>query len=540
MAMATKNDTSGARDLSIRARVALFAVALMLTALSACQKDAVLDPFIGPSELALSLTLSASPDVLALDGASQSLVTILARDGAGQVVANVTVRLQIRFGGTLQDVGELSARTLVTGQNGEALATYTAPLSLSGVDSEAQVEILATPVGDNYASAVPRTLRIRLVPIGTVIPPATFTADFQFSPASPEEFEEVLFQSTDQTGQIVKHAWDFGDGTTGTGSTATHTYTTASTYIVTLTATDSYDRTTSLAQSVTIGGGPTPTADFTFSPAAPKIGFNVFFNAADSAAPAGRTIVSYAWAFGDGATASGTTATHFYTLAALFNVTLTVTDDRGAVGSLTRSVTVTSSPPTARFVFSPADPTKKTVVQFNAGTSTPASGRTINSYAWNFGDGSTGTGVTVSHRFTAVGDYDVVLTVTDSDGEINTATETVTVSDIPNSGGPTASFTISPNPTTVGTLTTVNAAASTPPDGATITNYMWNFGDSTATSTCSIPAAGGDDPACVGATPWLLSYTYMDADDYTITLTVTDSLGQTHVKTEPIEVESPP
>ena len=46
------------------------------------------------------------------------------------------------------------------------------------------VDILVTPVGDNYASALPRSLSIRLVPAGTVIPPAIFTADFQFSPVA--------------------------------------------------------------------------------------------------------------------------------------------------------------------------------------------------------------------------------------------------------------------------------------------------------------------------------------------------------------------
>ena len=57
--------------------------------------------------------------MLTLDGASQSLVMILARDGSGQVVANVTLRLQIRYAGTLQDFGQLSARTLVTGLDGK-------------------------------------------------------------------------------------------------------------------------------------------------------------------------------------------------------------------------------------------------------------------------------------------------------------------------------------------------------------------------------------------------------------------------------------
>ena len=463
MAKATRDDTGGRRDPSMRARLAVFALALAAVTLPACQQDATRDPFVGPSELGLSLTLTASPDVLALDGASQALVTILARDGVGQVVANVTLRLQIRFAGTLQDVGQLSAHTLVTGPDGRALATYTAPLSVSGVDTGAAVDIEVTPVGDNYASALRRVLTIRLVPAGTVIPPQTLSADFDLVPASPDVFEEVLFVARDQSGQA--YAWDFGDGTTGSGSSVTHTYSVAATYTVVLTATDAYDRSTSLARSVTVGSGPTPTADFTFSPAAPRIGFRVFFNASTSAAPPGRSIVSYDWSFGDGDTTSGVTVTHFWLVANTFSVTLTVTDNLGASASKTTNVIVTSSPPTASFEFSPAAPTTTTTVQFNAGTSTASSGRTIVSYGWNFGDGTTATGVTASHIFATAGDYNVVLSVTDSDGETGTTTESVKVSAPSDS---TASFTASPNPATLaksGTVTVNFKGLRRPPPG---------------------------------------------------------------------------
>ena len=327
MARAMRDGTGGPRGLSMHARVALFAVALAAVTLSACQQDAASDPFVGPSELGLSLTLTASPDVLALDGASQSLVTILARDGSGRVLANVTLRLQIRYAGTLQDFGQLSARTLVTGSDGKALATYTAPLGGS-VDTGSSVEILVTPVGDNSASALPRSLSIRLVPAGTIIPPAAFTADFQLSTTSPAEFENVLFEATDTSGQVVTYAWDFGDGTTGTGRTVTHAYSSASTYTVTLTVTDAYGRFTSAVQAVTVGAGATPTANFTFSPTGPRIGDSVFFNASASTAPAGRSIASYDWTFGDGTTGSGVTVSHVFNVQLSFNVTLTVTDDR--------------------------------------------------------------------------------------------------------------------------------------------------------------------------------------------------------------------
>ena len=483
--------TGGLRVLSLRARVALFAVALGAVSMAACQKDATPDPFIGPSELALSLALSASPDTLPVDGASQSLVTILARDGAGQVLANVTLRLQIRFAGVLQDLGQLSARTLVTGADGRAVATYTAPLAVSGVDSEAQVQIEVTPVGDNYASAVPRSLSIRLVPSGVVVPPLSFTAGFRFTPATPARFQEVLFETnclsvndtncvTDPAGQVVSYAWAFGDGSTATGPTATHTYLEQSTFTPVLTVTDAQSRIQTASRSLTVGTGGTPTAAFTFSPVQPRLGDTVFFNASTSVPPPGRSIVSYDWAFGDGSTGSGVTVSHVYDLPGTYSVTLTVTDDRGVDSSTTTSVTVATSEPTASFVFSPLSPTTATL--FNAAASSVVPGRTIASYSWNFGNGSVGTGQTPSTIFRTAGQYTVTLTVTDSAGEVGTFSSSVSV--VPaTSGSPTASFIFSPGSPTNATAVQFNATGSTAPVGRTIAGYAWNWGDGTADGT---------------------------------------------------------
>ena len=532
---ATTDGVGGSRALPMRARVALFVVALAAVTLSACQKDASPDPFIGPSELALSIALSASPDVLPLDGASQSVVFILARDASGQAVANVTLRLQISFGGVLQDIGQLSARTLVTGQDGRAVVTYTAPLAVSGVDSGAQVEILVTPVGDNYASAVPRTLAIRLVPSGVVIPPQTVSAGFRFTPSSPAEFQEILFETTCLSGGdtnctrgAVTYAWDFGDGTTGTGATVTHAYASPSTHTVTLTVADAFARTATAARSVTVVTGGTPTASFTVSPVSPNLGDTVFFNASASTAPSGRSIVSYDWTFGDGGAATGTTVSHVFGVAATYSVTLTVTDDRGATGSTTSMVVVTTSLPIASFVFSPTAPSTSTPVFFDASASrATVAGRTLVSYDWVFGDGSTGTGVRVDHGFDFASTFRVTLTVTDSVGEKATTTASVAVGST--GGAPTASFTVSPSPSTVGLNTTVDASASRPSPGATIERYDWDFGETGARFQCPGDSSCGDQNRT-------FVYRYTRAGSYTINLTIRDSTGQTATTTQTIAV----
>jgi PKD repeat protein len=72
--------------------------------------------------------------------------------------------------------------------------------------------------------------------------------------------------------------------------------------------------------------------------------------------------------------------------------------------------------PTAKFTFFPTDVHPLIDVFFNASTSTARTGRTITSYAWDFGDGTFKSGVTTSHDFGVVGVYIVTLTVTDDRG----------------------------------------------------------------------------------------------------------------------------
>ncbi|MFT4009802.1 MAG: PKD domain-containing protein [Nocardioidaceae bacterium] len=150
----------------------------------------------------------------------------------------------------------------------------------------------------------------------------------------------------------------------------------------------------------------------------------VTFDASGSSDTDG-SIASYAWDFGDGSTGTGATPSHTYTAAGSYDVTLTVTDDDGATDSVTHSVTATLAAenvaPSAAFSSSVTNAT----VAFDASGSSDTDG-SIASYAWDFGDGSTGTGATPSHTYTAAGSYDVTLTVTDDDGATDSVTHSVT------------------------------------------------------------------------------------------------------------------
>lgn len=141
-------------------------------------------------------------------------------------------------------------------------------------------------------------------------------------------------------------------------------------------------------------------------------------------------IVEYRWSFGDGTVRDGRTQWHVYRLAGVYQVTLSVTDNRGiTVTSAPRAVTITAlAAPVAAFTVSPTDPRIGRTVVMNASGSTVPTGRTIDSYVWDFGDGTPqGTGQSASHVYTVAGSYTIVLTVTDSTGRKAVATRTLVV-----------------------------------------------------------------------------------------------------------------
>ncbi|MGO1384596.1 MAG: PKD domain-containing protein, partial [Arachnia sp.] len=134
------------------------------------------------------------------------------------------------------------------------------------------------------------------------------------------------------------------------------------------------------------------------------------------------------WDFGDGTNGTGDTATHTYADDGEFDVTLTVTDNQGATNTVTQTVNAATTPnqaPTAAFTAT----VNQLEVAFNASDSTDPDG-TITEYAWDFGDGTNGTGDTATHTYTDDGTYDVVLTVTDDAGGTDMTALAVTVAEL--------------------------------------------------------------------------------------------------------------
>jgi PKD repeat protein len=129
------------------------------------------------------------------------------------------------------------------------------------------------------------------------------------------------------------------------------------------------------------------------------------------------SVVSYTWDFGDGNTATGSSASNTYISIGTYTMVLIVTDNQGVTTQDNISVLV-SAPnlaPTASANASATSGNAPLLVSFDASASADNDG-SISSYSWNYGDGNSGTGINPSHTYTTAGNYTAVLTVTDNDG----------------------------------------------------------------------------------------------------------------------------
>lgn len=106
-------------------------------------------------------------------------------------------------------------------------------------------------------------------------------------------------------------------------------------------------------------------------------------------------------------------------------MTLTVTDNDGKTGSTSKTVQVgPNQAPTAAFAQQCFGFVH--LCTFDGRGSSDPDGM-IASWAWNFGDGTTGSGEQVTHNYGRAGTFTVTLTVTDDRGASNTTRKNITV-----------------------------------------------------------------------------------------------------------------
>lgn len=191
------------------------------------------------------------------------------------------------------------------------------------------------------------------------------------------------------------------------------------------------------------GCGPTnqkPTANFSANTTSGNAPLEVTLDASSSSDSDGN-IISYDWSFGDGSKGSGQTVTHTYDSAGDYTVELTVIDNDGATDKTAQTIDVSpppSKPPTASFTASTTSGEAPLEVTFDASGSSDPDGN-INTYDWDFGDGSTDSGETVPHTYSSSGSYTAQLTVEDNDGVTDSMTMNISVS-APSNESPNATL----------------------------------------------------------------------------------------------------
>lgn len=227
------------------------------------------------------------------------------------------------------------------------------------------------------------------------------------------------------------------------------------------------------------------------------------------------TVTGYSWAWGDGSAAgSGATATHSYASPGTFQVTLTVTDNSGATATAGSTATP-SAPVNQPPVAIPTVSCLSLVCSADGSASSDPEGSAL-TYAWSWGDGSTGSGSAASHPYQAAGTYLVTLTVTDGQGATDSGDVSVS---------PTLAPNVLPRPSIgvscVALACTADSSGSVDPDG-TITDYSWDWGDGSATA---------------GVTS---NHTYAVAGSYAVTLTATDNRGGTATIAQSVTVAAAP
>jgi len=219
--------------------------------------------------------------------------------------------------------------------------------------------------------------------------------------------------------------WDFGDGSTSNDQSPSHTYANPGSYEICLIAANEAGSTTS-CQMLTVVFAPLASFDIDTLD-------NGLYGFMDLST---NTPTSWAWDFGDGNSSADQNPTHTFTSAGTFNICLTATNDAGDNTSC-QSLTVVLSPQ-ANFTATMGDG--------GAYTFTDQSTNAPTSWVWDFGDGNNSTDQNPTHNFTATGDFEVCLMVTNAAGSSNTCQTISVILNALDDPALEAALTIFPNP----------------------------------------------------------------------------------------------
>lgn len=328
------------------------------------------------------------------------------------------------------------------------------------------------------APAAPATLTFRLVVTNTVglgSAPDDVTVTVQDVPVGglsagntgPTVLGQATQLSANATGSNVTYQWSFGDGATGTGKNASHTYASTGAFTAIVTATNSAGSAT--ASTIVLVTNQAPAANAGTNQEV-IVGTTVTLNGGASSDPDGHTPLSYGWRQTGGpavALSNGSAAQPTFTAPAAptsLAFTLAVTDARGLAG--TTDEVIINVKDAAPGALAAANNGPITLGQ-PATLSATAAGTNL-AFVWNPGDGSpVKNGASVNHTYPAAGAYTAIVTATNSAGSISAATVVVVTNETPvaNAGNDQSVL--------VGAPVTLDGAGSSDPDSHLPLSYAW-------------------------------------------------------------------
>jgi len=321
----------------------------------------------------------------------------------------------VTFGGTGSDPDGTVVGYLWDLGGGNEMAGQTVRYAYpsAGVDT-----VLFRVTDNKGATSPPDTVIVTVVanqpPTATITQPSKDTTVFAG--------DTVTFSGTgsDPDGTVVGYLWDLGGGNEMAGQTVRHAYPSAGVDTVLLRVTDDRGATSSAdTVIVTVVANQPPTATITVPSKDTTVSGGDAISFAGTGTDPDGNVVGYAWQFGDGGQATGSSTTHTFTNGGTFAVTLVVTDDRGATSppdSVSVTVVTVNQPPSVA-ITEPARDTTVTVgetIHLVATATDPDGDATT--IRWQVGADTSRTGPTTSVVYSVAGTDTVRARATDANG----------------------------------------------------------------------------------------------------------------------------
>ncbi len=329
-------------------------------------------------------------------------------------------------------------------------------------------------------------------------PEITFSAGESLCVSAPIQF------ASESNTEINSYAWDFGDGESSTEANPEHLFALEGQYLVQLFVTDTAGCKNLFQDSITVYAEPVPAFHTNSQGSICSQKPVVFENTTEL-----PTMATFLWDFGDGNTSSEENPEHIYAAEGEYIVSLQIE----MAGCLVEKMDTILVNPGPLVDFNYTDDCFGQVVNFE----NISTGDFLQSFQWNFGDGTQSTQLNPNHSYDSAGTYNVQLTAFTSNGCDYTFQKQVTV-----------------NPVATVAFESEVGCANQPLqftelvalEQSNITDYLWEFGVSGTSSDISTVA----NP----------EFSFPAAGNYQVRLQVTTADGCTSSGTQNVTVNALP